>query len=403
MNRWLFRRWLRTGTVVALAVLCAGQAARPASTPADDLTSLPPDRPVKVTMSVDLLEVSQIQDHEEKFEVEFYLFMTWKDARLAFDAGEGQKKRIVPAEQIWTPQPELADDLDVTVQNGHNAHVHPDGTVMWRQYYRGTLSSNFDLHEFPFDAHRLEVRVEANGGEIDDVVYVAGGCQIHEEQASESYHIVPHGWELVDLSTAVGKASYPRLGETFSRFVFRIGVKRDPHFYWWAIVLPLLPIVATSWSVFWMDPKEFSSQVGVGVTAMLTVVAYRITIDSSLPPLSYMTRMDYFLLVCQVWVFGAFLMSVIVHVCHVQGSEEWVATSYRISQYCRWLPPLALLATCSLLLFLRPGAAMAILASAATGLFLACRPTPGRVAQWISVALFPERVLEHPASPAATD
>ncbi|HEV3341714.1 MAG TPA: hypothetical protein VG125_15210 [Pirellulales bacterium] len=402
MNRLLFRRWVRIGTLTA-ALLCAAQTAHPASTPADDLTSLPPQRPVKVTMSVDLLEVSQIQDHEEKFEIEFYLFITWKDERLAFEADEGHKKRIVPADQIWTPEPELADDLDVTVQNGRNAHIHPDGTVMWRQYYRGTLSSNFDLHEFPFDSHRLEIHVEANAGEIDDIVYVAGGCQIHEEQASEAYHVVPHGWELVDLSTAADEAKYPRLGETFSRFVCRIGVKRDPHFYWWAIVLPLLPIVATSWSVFWMDPKEFSSQVGVGVTAMLTVVAYRITIDSSLPPLSYMTRMDYFLLVCQAWVFGAFLMSVVVHVCHVQGSEKWVAISYRISQYCRWLPPLALLATCSLLAFLRPGAAMAILGAAVIGLFLACRPTPGRVAQWVRVALFPERVLERPGSPAATE
>jgi hypothetical protein len=150
-----------------------------------------------------------------------------------------------------------------------------------------------------------------------------------------------------------------------------------------------------------MDPKEFSSQVGVGVTAMLTVVAYRITIDSSLPPLSYMTRMDYFLLVCQAWVFGAFLMSVVVHVCYVQGNDRWTAVAHRLSQYCRWLPPLALLATCSLLAFLRPGAAMAILAAAVIGLFLACRPTPRRISQWITVALFPEQVLDHSRPPAA--
>ncbi|HWB12539.1 MAG TPA: hypothetical protein VG826_25160 [Pirellulales bacterium] len=403
MNTWLFCRRARTTAVTALVLLGAAQTARPASAPPDDLASLPPDRPVKVTLSVDLLEVSQIQDHDEKFEVEFYLFMTWKDSRLAFDASGGRQKRVVPSEQIWTPQPDLTDDLDVTVQNGRNAHIHADGTVMWRQYYRGTLSSNFDLHEFPFDVHRLEVHIEASAGEIDDVVYVAGEGRVHEEQASERFHVVPHGWEMLGLSTAVSEARYPRLGETFSRFVLRIDVKRDPHFYWWAIVLPLLPIVATSWSVFWMDPKEFSSQVGVGVTAMLTVVAYRITIDSSLPPLSYMTRMDYFLLVCQVWVFGAFLMSVVVHVCYVQESERWTAVAHRISRYCRWLPPLALIATCSLLAFLRPGAAMTILAAATIGVILACRPTPGRIAQWINVALFPERALERHGSPAGAD
>lgn len=400
MNTSLLQCSGRMAVLAALAFLYAAHSVSATTTTSDDLTALPPDRPVKVKLSVDLLEVSQIQDHEEKFEVEFYLFMTWKDARLAFDRKrEGRDKRIVPADQIWTPEPDLTDDLDVTVQNGRHAHILPDGTVLWRQYYRGTLSSNFDLHEFPFDSHRLEVHIEADAGEIDDLVFVAGDGRIHEEQASETYHVVPHGWELVQLSSDVSEAAYPRLGETFSRFVFGIEVKRDPHFYWWAIVLPLLPIVATSWSVFWMDPKEFSSQVGVGVTAMLTVVAYRITIDSSLPPLSYMTRMDYFLLVCQVWVFGAFLMSVVVHVCHARGSEEAVALARRICRTCRWLPPLALFGTCSLLAVLKPGTAMAILASAAVGLLLACRPTPGRIIRWIRLAFFPEQALVgHPSA-----
>ena len=224
---------------------------------ASDLLRLPEQRPVEVTMSVELVEVSQIQDHDEKFEVEFYLYLSWHDPRLAFDAAEaGREKRLVPADQIWTPQPELRDDLEVEVQDGRNAHVHADGRVVWRQYYRGTISSNFDLHEFPFDRHRLEVCIEAAAGEIEDVVYLAGESEVRQEGAVETLHVVPHGWNLVGLSSAVTEASYPRLGETYARYVLRLDVKRDPHFYWWAIVLPLLPIVATSWSVFWMDPKE---------------------------------------------------------------------------------------------------------------------------------------------------
>ncbi|HVX12686.1 MAG TPA: hypothetical protein VHC22_16010 [Pirellulales bacterium] len=381
-------------SLVLIAVLSATPWA-PAAEQSDGNLEPPPGRPVQVTLSIDLLEVSQIQDHDEKFEVEFYLYLTWKDPRLAFDARRaGHQKRLVPIDQLWVPEPELMDDLEVEVQEGHNAHVRADGSVLWRRYYRGTISSNFDLHEFPFDAHRLELRIESTADETGDMVFVAGDCGLCEESGPEAIHTVPHGWRLVGLTTQVNEAKYPRLGETYSRFTFRIEVKRDPHFYWWAIVLPLLPIVATSWSVFWMDPKEFSSQVGVGVTAMLTVVAYRITIDSSLPPLSYMTRMDYFLLVCQVWVFAAFLLSIVVHVCHVQGSELMTGMDYRISQYCRWLPPLALLATCVLLAWLRPGVAMSVLGCALGVLVLACRPTPARVVRWLRIALFPEHSLD---------
>ncbi|HXT57477.1 MAG TPA: hypothetical protein VN699_02530 [Pirellulales bacterium] len=357
---------------------------------AGDLTGLPAGRPVKVEVSVELLEVSQIQDHEEKFDVEFFLYLVWRDPRLAFNAEqEGRDKRIVSIDKIWTPQPQLMDDLDVNVQTSGTAHVYPDGTVRCRQYYRGTVSSNFDLHEFPFDRHVLEVNIEASAGEVDEIVYVAGESALR----GEARH-VPHGWKLLGTSSNVIGMRYPRLNETYSRHVFSIEVRRDPHYYWCAIVLPLLPIVFTSWAVFWMDPKEFSSQVGVGITAMLTVVAYRITIDSSLPPLTYMTRMDYFLLICQGFVFTAFLMSVVVHVCYSLGAAEMVALADRINVRCRWLPPPLMLATCVLLLFLKPDVAMTIVAAALALILLWCRPTWGNLKRWVSAAVYPERLVD---------
>ncbi len=146
-----------------------------------------------------------------------------------------------------------------------------------------------------------------------------------------------------------------RTGEKYTMLRLNLDVERDPHYYFWAIVLPLIPIVATAWSVFWMHSKEFGSQVTVGITAMLTIVAYRISVDSSLPPLNYMTRMDYFLLACQVFVFGAFLVVVAIHILSVRGTAESVAMAGRLNMNCRWLPPF-LLAAASVLLIVLPAA-----------------------------------------------
>lgn len=380
-------------SAAAFACLLLAVSGPPAAVAEEDLASLPPGRPVQVEVSVELLEVSQIADHEEKFDIEFYLYLVWNDRRLAFDAEkEGAEKRIVSIDKIWTPQPQLMDDLSVDVQNSNTAHVRPDGTVLFRQYYRGTVSSNFDLHDFPFDRHRLEVNIEATSGEIGDVVYASG-----ENTARADARLLPHGWRLLGASSSVAEKRYARLDETYSRFVYGIDVERDPHYYWWAIVLPLLPIVFTSWSVFWMNPDEFSSQVGVGITAMLTVVAYRITIDSSLPPLTYMTRMDYFLLLCQGFVFAAFLMSVVVHVCYTLDTSEMAALADRINARCRWLPPPLMAAACGLLLWLRPGLAMTIVASAVGLILLWCRPTWKNLKRWTAAALFPERLVDKPA------
>ncbi len=375
--------------VIVWLWLLSGDAAAFAD---DDLTGLPSSRPVQVEISTELLQVSQIQDHEEKFDIEFYLYLSWRDPRLAFDPEEeGREKRMLPVDKIWTPQPQLMDDLEVEVQASPAAHVRPDGTVLLRQYYRGSIASNFDLHDFPFDRHTLSVNIEAAAGEVSDVVYKAG-----QNTVREGMRVLPHGWNLLDTSAEVTTTRYPRLDESYSRHVFHIDVERDPHYYWWAIVLPLLPIVFTSWSVFWMDPKEFSSQVGVGVTAMLTVVAYRITIDSSLPPLNYMTRMDYFLLICQVFVFASFLMSVVVHVCHTLDTADMKALGRQINIACRWAPALLMTAACALLLLLRPALAMTIMGGASLVVLLWLRPTWRRVKGWANAAVYPEQLVDKP-------
>ena len=57
------------------------------------------------------------------------LYLVRRDPRLAFDASpEGRDKRIVSIDKIWTPQPQLMDDLDVDVQiERHGVHVYRTG------------------------------------------------------------------------------------------------------------------------------------------------------------------------------------------------------------------------------------------------------------------------------------
>ena len=336
-----------------------------------------------------MVEVSQIQDHDQKFDVEFNAYFIWKDPRLAFDVqATGTTRKIMAADSLWTPDPLLVDELDVDSKGGTTVHVHPDGTVHMNRYYRGTVAGDFDLHEFPLDRHKLDVDLEATGYESDEVVFTVG-----EVKAVNPSHAVPHGWKLNEISATATETSYARVHETYSLLRVTIDVVRDPHFYFWSIVLPLIPIVATAWSVFWMDPKEFSSQVGVGITAMLTVVAYRITIDSSLPPLTYMTRMDYFLLVCQTFVFIAFVATVAIHVLYALDDPHMRARAARLAEICRWLPPvvLAVISVFLAVLPVRYGTYVILVPLVLLALWL--RLPIMRLPTWIRALVRPETLL----------
>ncbi|HEX4147066.1 MAG TPA: hypothetical protein VHY91_26445 [Pirellulales bacterium] len=367
--RWA--AWLVWAPVLAWAPLVAA---------ADEAAALqmPPGKPVKVNVSVDLVEVSQIVDHDQKFELEFNVFYSWHDPRFAFDpAREGVASKLIPAEDVWNPEPELCDELDVDVRGGKAVRALPDGTLCFSRHYRGTIGGSLDLHEFPLDRHTLEVDLEESVFEADQVIFVATGAE-----AIAPDRAVPHGWKLNGISSEVQTTSNARTGERYSMLRMNLAVERDPHYYLWAIVLPLIPIVATAWSVFWMHPKEFSSQVTVGITAMLTIVAYRISVDSSLPPLSYMTRMDYFLLACQVFVFGAFLVVVAIHIFSVRGTADGQAMALRLNMSCRWLPPF-LLAAASMLLIVLPAAhGQWILLGTGVVMLGFYPPTPANLRMW---------------------
>lgn len=351
-----------------------------------------PGQPVQVSVGVELVEVSQINDRDEKIEIEFYVYYTWKDPRFAFDpAQEGTQRKLIDADDMWNPDPQLLDELDVTVRGGKVVHSYPDGTLCFSRYYRGTIAGDLDLHEFPLDQQQLEIDLEEAGFEADQVVFVPGDVRALNPQRA-----LPHGWLLQGLSTEVHTSSYSKTGEKYSMLRLNIGAKRDPHYYFWAIVLPLIPIVAAAWVVFWMHPKEFSSQISVGITAMLTVVAYRIAIDSNLPPLNYMTRMDFFLLACQVFVFGAFIIVVGIHVLYVIDTAETRAVAQRLTIQCRWLPGV-LLAAASVLLSLLPAACGTWIMGGAGLLFLAwILPSPAYLKVCWGAIVHPERLMRQP-------
>jgi len=134
-------------------------------------TLLPPARPTRVEVDIEIVEVSSIQDHDQQFDVEFTAYFVWRDPRLAFDpATTGMRKKVIPADQLWTPDPLLVNELDVDSHGGATAHVQPDGTVYFHRYYRGKISSSFDLHEFPLDGHALTIGLQAINYEVDEVI-----------------------------------------------------------------------------------------------------------------------------------------------------------------------------------------------------------------------------------------
>ena len=128
---------------------------------------------------------------------------------------------------------------------------------------------------------------------------------------------------------------------------FEIAVERRYGFYLWKVFLPLLLMVVVSWSVFWFDPPEVSSQVTIAVTTILTIIAFALAISLTLPRVPYLTFADAFFLTCYIFTFVTMVEVTAVHIAY--RSERRKAAA-RIRDTARWLVPAAFVVINSILI-----------------------------------------------------
>jgi hypothetical protein len=96
-------------------------------------------------------------------------------------------------------------------------------------------------------------------------------------------------------------------------------------------------IVAMSWIVFWIDPDQSSTQIGVATTSMLTLIAYRFMVGGAIPPVPYLTRMDHFILGSTFLVFAALLQAVATS---IMAHRKKMDRARKTDKMCRVIFPL---------------------------------------------------------------
>jgi hypothetical protein len=216
---------------------------------------------------------------------------------------------VIPINSAWTLDFQLVNRNRVLRTFPEQLMVRPNGEVLYRQRVWGQFSQRMDLSDFPFDLQRFEVKLVAATPPtesveirmVQDELFPSGLAPGFALPDWDIEHWEAFPWEYDPLGT----------GEVGHGFVFAFETHRQAGYYLFKIVLPLPLIVMMSWIVFWVDPREMGTQVSVSVTSMLTLIAYRFMVGASLPTISYLTRMDLFILCATLLVFTTLVEAVI--------------------------------------------------------------------------------------------
>jgi hypothetical protein len=293
--------------------------------------------PTRVSVGIWMADITNIDSGQQSFTAEVAVVLRWKDPRLTH-TGNGIVRYSL--EQVWHPRVVVVNETNSVSRKFPEAvEVEPDGTVNYRQRYAGAFTQSLRLQSFPFDRQTFRVQLVAVRYRPNEVMFVPDQDWIRNglrQAGGVAPSITLPDWTLEKWETKpLTYALAP--GFEYSSYAFEFTASRNVQHYIWKVILPLILIVAMSWSVFWVAATEVGAQLSVATTSMLTLIAYRFAIDHQLPVLPYTTSLDAFILMSTLLVFFSLIEVLATTIFEAKHRNK---QAKRIDRYCRVIFPL---------------------------------------------------------------
>lgn len=209
---------------------------------------------------------------------------------------------------------------------------------------KGTFRFDPNLRAYPFDSQNLPIEVEHSVYDresavfVDDVKSYARGGRTKQWTLRESLRIPEY--EIANVARSVSDVLYntdfgdytaPSADSVYSRFSVSLTIERISWPYLFKILLPLCVILLMGYLMFQLPPKEIQGAIAISMSALLSCIAFELTISQSLPPVGYLITSDKFFILA----YG--LLSINL------GVSIW---AYRLHDSGRTTAALALYAIC---------------------------------------------------------
>jgi hypothetical protein len=284
--------------------------------------------PTKVEVEIFLIDVDDVDGASQSFEANVYYEQRWNDPRLTHEDIGGQSR---PLHDVWHPRIQLLNQQRVWKTFPDVVEIAPNGDVIYRQRVWGFFSQPLDLRDFPFDKQIFEIQLVAARYTSEQVELAVDP----ESRISQRFSLPD--WKVVDWKVE-SKGTQPVYGgNEIAGITLSFEATRRASFFIGKVILPLVMIVAMSWVVFWIDPRESGTQISVAITAILTLIAYRFAVGTNLPRVGYMTRLDLFILGASILVFVSLIQVVVTSSF---AKTDRLLKAQKVDLWCRWLFPI---------------------------------------------------------------
>jgi hypothetical protein len=267
------------GGAVAGGPETVGDAAAAAAAAAADAPSPGPD---EVITGVYVNDIHELDFRTHSYTVDFYVWFRWRN------------KDINPAKTMEFMNRSDPDD-HVRDMLAEEPKELPDGSFYSIVRNQGRFATKLRLENYPFDTQELVIVFEDSENGAAAQVY-----RNDTPAVTLSNSIVLPGFGIDSARMEVTEQRYPTnfgdptvgTEEAYSRAAVTVAIARPMMALSIKTFLPILLIISCAGLVLFIRPAFIDARVGLGITALLTLVALQLAGGASLPDVDYLTMVD---------------------------------------------------------------------------------------------------------------
>jgi hypothetical protein len=291
--------------------------------------------PTVVGLGVFFQDVASLSDVDQTLDTDVLVVARWRDPRLADSTrGDGSIDCPVPEGRLWIPA------LEPENLRGRQAFyparflVDGRGVVTLARRLFVKLSYPLDFRDFPLDRHRWKVTLWPVLSRSEEIVFhpLSRVTGLNERLSIQGWRV---GAPRAEVSTGRRVA---RAG-SWARFDVEIPLEREWSYHAWKLGVPLTLIVLMAYGVYFIPASAMPQQIGLGMTAMLTLIAYMLTLGGTLPRIAYLTRADRFFVGSAVLVFLGLVKAVAGIALAHDPDARFLG---QVNRWGRWVFPVAM-------------------------------------------------------------
>jgi hypothetical protein len=264
------------GALLVLGSLLAWPATSSAADPS------PSPAPAEVTVGAYIHDIQEIDLLTHSYAMDAYVWLRWKDPSI----DPSKSLELMNPYELWSMSRTPAYAEPQTL---------PDGSQYQVIRFQGTFSSKLPLADYPLDRQSLDIVFEDDAHDETSIVYVPDGDPIDMNP-----DVTLPGYDIGTPTLTVSNSLYPTtFGDTsedrpypYSRVTIAVPVSRPAIAYLVKIAVPIFLVVLVAALSYLLHSSYVEARVGMGITALVALVALQFSMNTTMPQVGYLTALD---------------------------------------------------------------------------------------------------------------